>query len=309
MERKMISNKGDKMKRTFLNSLTKLLKGILITNLLFLAQTGLSQDMEFERGINNVSLKHENVDREFIVYLPKNFESERTYPIFFAFHAGGGTKEKMAEKWLTDYLDKYDWIGVIPQGLLRSWNAEDIEGFAGLISTADDIGFVIKMVDYLRQNFSIDDRRIYTYGISNGSVMVYTLARKTSIFAAIIPQSGTMLEVQALLPGTERLSVFHIHGTKDDQVLYEGGISKNLPIPFKSVRKTVDIWARHNGSEKEPVLEKREGGLSVHRYPDCQDGTKVILFSFDDGPHDIKPKVVEFKLLDEIFSLIAGQTR
>lgn len=271
------------------------------------------QDIEvitskFKQGINHVSLEHENSAREFIVYLPKNFKHEKVYPVFFAFHGGGGTKEQMAQEWLTGLLDKYEWIGVMPQGLLKSWNSEDQEGFVNRMSTADDIGFVKKIAAYLREHLNINDKKQYAYGISNGSVMVYTIARKTDIFSAIIAQSGTMLQVQNLIPGTKRLSVFHLHGKQDIHVPYEGGESETLLIPFKGVQETVEIWAKHNGSQNEPVLEKRDGGLSVFRYPDCQDGTKVVLYSFSDGPHNLRPKVAELKLLDEIFSQITGKS-
>jgi polyhydroxybutyrate depolymerase len=297
------------MKKTFSKCRVWILCGILVTFTILSARPGWTQGTEFENGINTVTLKHENVDREFIVYLPNNFKPERTYPVLFAFHGGGGKKEMMAEAWLTNYLDTYDLIGVMPQGLLKSWNSEDHEGFVSRMSTADDIGFVKKMVTYLIQHFNIDNSRIYAYGISNGAVMTLTLARKTDLFAAIVAQSGTMLEVQDLLPGAERISVFLIHGKKDINVPYEGGKSETLLISFRSVRETAEIWARHNGSKKDPLLEKRDNGLTVHRYPDCQDNTNVIFYSFEDAPHNIRPKVAEFKLLDEIFGLITGQSK
>ena len=268
-----------------------------------------SQDKIFKTGLNICSLKHEDIDRDFIIYLPIGFTTGKKYPVMFSFHGGGGTKEKMAEKWFTDYLNKYNWIGIMPQGLLKSWNSEDHEGFVNRMSSADDIGFVKKIVDYLKKNFDINDRRIYAYGRSNGAVMNYTLARKTGIFAAIISLSGALIEVQELLPDTEQLTVIHIHGKDDIHVPYKGGVSETLKISFKPVQETIRIWARHNGSNKEKIIEKCSEYITVYRYPECKNGTEVILYLLADTPHNVTPRVKELKLFDEIFERVAGKSK
>ena len=84
----------------------------------------------------------------------------------------------------------------------------------------DDVGFITQMVAAISREVSIDPRRVYATGISNGGMLAYRLACDTTLFAAIGPDSATMLgPCRSPAP----LSVIQIHGTADRNIPYSGG--------------------------------------------------------------------------------------
>ena len=76
---------------------------------------------------------------------------------------------------------------------------------ATLLAAVADIG----------KNVSIDSSRVYATGISNGGIMSYTLACNTGVFAVIVPDAATQLD---LCRSPRPTSVMHIHGTADPLV-------------------------------------------------------------------------------------------
>ena len=75
------------------------------------------------------------------------------------------------------------------------------------------------------------------------------------------------------------------------------------------MQETIRIWARHNGSNKEKIIEKCSEYITVYRYPECKNGTEVILYLLTDTGHNVTPRVKELKLFDEIFELVAGKSK
>ena len=74
----------------FSGTFFKIFMVLLGSVILLASQIVYAQEMEFNQGINHVSLEHDNVKREFLLYLPKNYNPKNIYPVLFAFHGGGG---------------------------------------------------------------------------------------------------------------------------------------------------------------------------------------------------------------------------
>jgi polyhydroxybutyrate depolymerase len=72
----------------------------------------------------------------------------------------------------------------------------------------------------LKRETEIDSDRVYATGISNGGSLSYTLACRTTLFAAIGPDSATELSD---CPSPAPISVIHVHGTADERIPYDGG--------------------------------------------------------------------------------------
>src|SRR5207244_2426435 len=64
-------------------------------------------------------------------------------------------------------------------GRLATWNAGDC--CAGAVKRgADDVGFIRAVVADVQKRWSVDKRRVYATGMSNGAMMAYRLACSTS---------------------------------------------------------------------------------------------------------------------------------
>ena len=84
-----------------------------------------------------------NVQRSVIIQTPENIDLSINYPVVFAFHGRGGTNTSWVNK-LKNFTDSGDFIGIYPQGYLKSWNLGTEE------SKADDVAFVTLIVNELK---------------------------------------------------------------------------------------------------------------------------------------------------------------
>src|SRR5690606_23610523 len=74
--------------------------------------------------------------------------------------------------------------------LARTWNAGACCGYAARHSV-DDIGFTRALIQYVQKTHTIDTRRIFATGMSNGAMFAHRLACDLSEeIAAIAPVAG-----------------------------------------------------------------------------------------------------------------------
>jgi polyhydroxybutyrate depolymerase len=164
----------------------------------------------------------DGVKREALIHLPDQAKSSAT-PVIFAFHGHGGSMNQAAKSFGYHRV----WpaaIVVYPQGLNNAGRLTDPEGKrpgwqmdAG--DQADrDIKFFDAMLASLRQDYRLDDQRLYAAGHSNGGSFTYLLwAMRGDQFAAFAP-SGSLLarDFAKLKPKP----VFHTAGENDPLVKF-----------------------------------------------------------------------------------------
>jgi polyhydroxybutyrate depolymerase len=98
--------------------------------------------------------------------------------VVFVFHGSGSSLEQMA--YVTGWSAKSDdqnFLVIYPNGFpndegMRVWN----DGRPGYDPRLDDVQFVRAMLDELDRRFSVDRKRIYVVGFSNGAGLAYRLA-------------------------------------------------------------------------------------------------------------------------------------
>jgi polyhydroxybutyrate depolymerase len=166
------------------------------------------------------------------------------------------------------------------------WDAGGVRG-----RVSDDVGYVSRLLDDLETVVSVDPRRVYATGMSNGAMMCYRLAAELSDrIAAIAPIAGTMA-IERCEP-KRPVPVLHFHGTKDGLVLY-GGPDERTPrnIKFLSVEDSIRAWVKANGCPDAPREVVRhdiaEDGTFVRKicYGPGKDGSEVVLYSIEGGGH------------------------
>jgi polyhydroxybutyrate depolymerase len=111
---------------------------------------------------------------------------------------------------------------------------------------ADDMAFFHAMVDRMPRRYSVDAKRMYASGFSNGGSMTSRLAQEMADrFAAIGVNAGN-LELVPAVPAARPISVVQTVGEKDDRFLERLGIPA-LPLDetlldIPAFRATVDAW-------------------------------------------------------------------
>jgi len=164
----------------------------------------------------------DGVKREALVVAPA--KASKDTPLMFVFHGHGGTARHAA----TRYLFHKSWpeaVTVYPQGLPTPGKLTDPEGKKagwqhGPGDQKDrDLKFFDAMLTSLKKDHSIDAKRVYSTGHSNGGGFTYTLwAARGDAFAAVAPSSAT---VGAAFAKLKPKPVLHLAGEKDALVRYD----------------------------------------------------------------------------------------
>ena len=103
---------------------------------------------------------------------------------------------------------------------------------------ADDVAFIGKLLDDLGTVVTVDEKRVYACGMSNGGMMCYRLAAELSDrIAAVAPVAGT-IAIDESKP-KRPVPVIHFHGTKDTIVPFEAAKGK-APVHEAEGRRGLD---------------------------------------------------------------------
>ena len=265
----------------------------------------LEASQPLQLGDHELSLRHGDRDRSYIVHVPPGADKLKRLPLVLNFHGGGGRAKTQKDYSRMDGLaDKEGFLVVYPNGTgglagrLLTWNAGTCCGYA-LDNKVDDVGFVLALLRHLEGFVPIDRDRIYATGLSNGAMMAYRLAVEASEqIAAIAPVAGGMVVERTT--ASRPVPVMHFHSVDDRRALYRGGLGPPFPmtnrrVPHPDIERVIAQWASHNGCPSEPTisaeLKGREGSpKSNHRaikyvHGPCREGTEVALWKMSGAGH------------------------
>jgi polyhydroxybutyrate depolymerase len=205
--------------------------------------------------------------RTFIVHLPEGFTDQEPTPLMLSFHGRHGQGKDQAKLSGFDQVaDRHGFIVVYPDGVGESWNALAGSGEAQELEV-DDVGFVGALIDYLMERYTIDPRRIYASGMSNGGAFVHRLGCEMSgRFAAIASVAGQMApELAKQCKPTDPVAVIDFHGTKDRIAPYDGGETKGGG-GLLSAQATVDVWRSINGCDNTAKVTFSKGDTTCRTF-------------------------------------------
>lgn len=250
-------------------------------------------------GSHTFSVKHNGIDRYYIVYVPTAYNSKTATPLLVAMHGGGGDMGLQASSeyyQLTPKAEKEGFIIVFPNGYsklksgkLATWNAGTCCGDAR-DKKIDDVGFINKMVGRLSKQLNIDQKRIFATGMSNGGLMAYRLACELpQVFKAVATVAGTDNTIEC--NPEQPVSVLHIHAKNDDHVLFNGGAGKEAfgdrtkVTEFISVPATIAKWVKLNACAAAPKRTIEKNQVYCDTYSNCKNNTEVQLCVTETGGH------------------------
>lgn len=232
-------------------------------------------------GSSTQALTVDGRQRTFRLYLPASVSSGPRVPLVVMLHGGFGSAEQAESSYGWDaQADAGHFVVVYPDGLNRAWNVG-----AGCCGTpgrtgVDDVGFVRAVVALVSRELPVDPARVYATGISNGGMFAYRLACDTTLFAAIGPDSATLL---GDCPHPAPLSVIHIHGTADQNIPYDGGQGTGFArIDGPAVPAVVASW---RAVDRCPAAETSTSGAVARSVASCPDGRSVELVTIAGAGH------------------------
>jgi len=235
----------------------------------------------------NGSITHGGLTRTYILYVPASYSAGTSAPLVFNFH--GYTSNATEQMFYGDFRSIADTAGFLlvhPMGTLDGsgqpyWNS----GWGG---TVDDIGFTSALIDSLSLNYTINQDRIFSTGMSNGGFMSYTLACELSDrIAAIASVTGAMnLNQSSTCNASHQMPVMEIHGTSDGTVAYTGASW------IEATSNTLNYWATFNNCAipaimtPVPNINLTDGCTAEHYiYPNGLNGVEVEHYKIIGGGH------------------------
>jgi polyhydroxybutyrate depolymerase len=212
-------------------------------------------------------------------------------PLVIALHGGTGNgKSMMVSSGFNQIAEENGFIVAYPDGAgrledkLLTWNGGTCCGYAQK-NNVDDVGFIRAVVANIHVLASVDTKRIYVTGMSNGGIMSYRLACEAAdLFAAAAPVSAT-LNFSPCDP-SENVSVIDFHGTADQHIPYEGGFGSEslVDVNFASVMDSVGFWISFNKCNSQPATAA-SNDIQHDVWTGCSGNSSVELYTIINGGH------------------------
>ena len=234
------------------------------------------------------------------LFIPENIKMPS--PIVLMLHGAGGNSLMAAKQ--TDWCAKADKEGFIvafPNGLpfdpdrsssfLRNpqvWNS-GVERGGIRVSDTDDVGFIGELIDQLKIKYSIDERKIFAAGFSNGGGMCWRLALELSEKLTAMAAVCSYLTVSEPWHQTRSIPALLIACLEDPLVPVDGGAVKDIwsraEIMRPSVRISVEQYASFSGCSPRPTVRQINPDVSQLTYGPGKDGCMVEFYTVADAGH------------------------
>lgn len=240
----------------------------------------------FQRG----TLQHDGLERRYVFSVPAAASGKS--PLVLLLHGALGTGETT---WhytdLPRLAQREGFILIAPDGIDKVWNDGREATLYGRKSNADDVGFLLVLIDKAIADYHADPRRIYLSGISNGGMMSYRLlCEHHARFAAVASVIATLPQARAETCPAEAVVPVQITLGTDDPILpWAGGASEKTGVAMLSGVETFDYFARRAGcqSSTSTALPNKDGwdGSTITAITGLGCKAAVQLLRVDGGGH------------------------
>lgn len=197
-------------------------------------------------------------------YIPDSLSSGELPVVFFLHGGNQSMRESMpparngAAAW-PDVADKHGFILMVPNGTnpetgdasgdQQRWNdcrinAPDVD--------VSDVDFLSSLMDWSVENLSVNSRRIYVTGASNGGFMSFRAAIELQDKVAAIAPFIANNPVNSECPTASPIPVMITVGTEDPLTPFEGGEVAGSGSFVVSADSTRNFWVELNGITNEP---------------------------------------------------------
>ena len=247
-----------------------------------------------DRGLFLQSYKtfnYQGDDRRYLISGPNKVTSDTR--IIVGLHGYGDLARKFAYYTGLQNVANDNDLVVYPQaiepeaGQLNGWNSEFCCG-SGWKQGKDDAGFVINLIDSIRDQYKTIKSKVYLVGFSNGSFFAQKIAidypKKVDGIAAASGSIGT--KSKRLKPNSP-MPIILMHGEQDKTVPFNGGAKPSDPdFDWLSFDSTKKAWLEANTDQVETEVKTFPG--DGHQWHDWR------LFNFWHKQPTGSQQVIEF---------------
>ena len=256
------------------------------------------------------SLRVGSLERWFRVYRPRKLPEHP--PAVLLLHGGTQSMRKIfalraggTRAW-TSVCDREGAVLIVPNGVNpqtgdtrgdnQNWN--DLRSSkSDRNSTADDVSFILQLLDEMVRTHGLDKGRIYVTGASNGGMLTYRLLIEAperfaagAAFIALLPA-----DLRGLEPPPKPTPLLILNGTEDPLVRWEGGPIRGQTEKLMSAESHRDWWIRANRAQGNGVREEAlpdaspDDGCRIYRtlHPAQTGGAPVLFLKVQGGGHTL----------------------
>ena len=227
-----------------------------------------------------------NYNRTFIVHTPPGYSANSDpLPLLFVLHGYTGLSSTIRSYSQFDSIaDEENFIVVYVQGTTDSvgntgWNVDVVSTFAQV----DDVGFFAALIKYFKANYSINNDKIFSSGMSLGGFMSYRLACELEEINGIGSVTGSMAVYYNCVPPNKK-NIIHFHGTSDTVVPYNGNSWTT------NVENAQAFWDDYNNCQSQSEVTMPDfNGDGVYSTQlisyNCDGNREVILYAMEGEGH------------------------
>lgn len=240
----------------------------------------------------------EGVEREFIVYQPAGISNGTKVPLILMFHGSGGTHQKYYN--ISGWKEKADQVKCLvafPQALEfcvvedgkdnveTRWHTSKIDTIlcsSNIQQPKDDVLYTTELVEFVKSNYGVDDKRVYATGFSNGGSFVSYLYDKTDNIFAAYNETGSISSYVTDIPANNT-PLFIAIGDRDPHFTEPSGVQV---MPFNETFLDLPIIQTVLKGNLPPLKLKNKYTVSTNE--------NYLLFTFNQTTDGVKR---EFRLM------------
>jgi len=251
----------------------------------------------------------EGQERDVGIYIPED-SPVTPRALVVLLHGGGGSaartwEQEHGQSWRS-LADRHGFALVLPEGSedpgdpgSHHWNdcRFEVEN-AGVATAADDVGFILAVLDWSSEQASIDQARIFVAGASNGGMMTYRLSLEAGErFAAAAAMIANLPDPSECQPLVKPIPMLIMNGTDDPLMPFDGGCvagSRCARGRVASTAETVGVWVESNGAKSDPLIRiapnrvwSDGSWVIVYTYPAGENGCEVVYYEIRGGGHNV----------------------
>ena len=208
------------------------------------------------------SITSDNVQRNYWIELPANYDPNKAYPVIIGLHWRDGSA-----------ADVYGWSGFFGLKNLYGNNAIFLapdgldKGWAN--TGGRDIRFMRAMIGAVQQGVCTDKQRVFATGFSFGGMMSNAIGCEMGdVVRAVVPMAGSLWS--GCGSSTGKVAAMFIHA-KDDNT-----------VPYSAGQEARDVFLSRNSCS---ATTKPVGTNGCVEYQGCDSGKPVIWCGTETGGH------------------------
>ncbi len=198
-------------------------------------------------GRNDFQTNINGVNRAYIVSVPQSYNAQTKIPVVFMLHGTGQDGQKFYnDSGWKELGEQENILTVFPSSSVQciftdgqqkttsKWNSQPASDWSYCPNQTipDDVKFLGQIIDELEEKYTIDTKRIYFIGFSNGAQMCAKLSIQMSERIAAIVESASAFSIDTTFVPNRQLPITYQLGNKDDG---PGGTGPEIPLSAFSI--------------------------------------------------------------------------